>query len=146
MPRRRCRIVVVEEMDDPVASAPAAAPAAASAAAPAAVASAPAPAPAAAPLLMLRGPTGVTKQLADGLTLGRGEMGLSNSMRISRKHLQIMRTFEICGQSSSGGSWGWEVWRKGANAVQLFRSGTQRDIDKMSGVAIRAGDSLVLRR
>ena len=52
MPRRRCRIVVVE-VDDPVASAPAAAPTAAPAAAPAAVASAPAPAPAAAPLLLM---------------------------------------------------------------------------------------------
>jgi hypothetical protein len=51
MPRRRCRIVVVE-VDDPVASAPAAAPTAAPAAAPAAVASAPAAAPL---LLMLPG-------------------------------------------------------------------------------------------
>ena len=38
----------------------------------------------------------------------------------------------------------WEVRRTGTNAVWLLRDSTQREVGKASGVAIRAGDSLVL--
>ena len=96
--------------------------------------------------LVLRGPTGQTRVLADGLFIGRGDVGLSSSTRISRKHLQILRIGsggDVVGRGGQGGG-RWEVRRKGANAVKHMRGNEQRDVDKMSGVEIRAGDSLVL--
>jgi hypothetical protein len=86
-------------------------------------------------VLVLRGPTGLTRQVTDGLVIGRGEMGLPKSTQISRKHVEIGR-----GQDDDA----WEVRRTGTNAVWLLRDSTQREVGKASGVAIRAGDSLVL--
>eukprot|EP01046_Picozoa_sp_COSAG06_P063647 COSAG06_NODE_14873_length_1118_cov_1.691855_1_plen_134_part_10 len=87
--------------------------------------------------LVLRGPTGHTRVLADGLCIGRGDVGLSSSTRISREHLQIRRI----GQQDGGR---WAVRRKGANAVKFMRGDEQWELNKLFGVEIRAGDSLVL--
>eukprot|EP01043_Picozoa_sp_COSAG02_P027777 COSAG02_NODE_1652_length_11493_cov_82.045111_1_plen_448_part_10 len=87
-------------------------------------------------VLVLRGPTGLTCQVTDGLAIGRGEMGLPKSTRISHKHVEIGR-----GQDDDGC---WYVRRTGTNAVWLLRDSTQREVGRASGVAIRAGDSLLL--
>ncbi len=93
--------------------------------------------------LVLRGPTGATKQCSHELTIGRGELGLPNSNRISRKHLQILR---VGAEDGGGAALGrWEAWRTGSNAVRLMRPGLPSiDIGKASGVEIRAGYRLHL--
>lgn len=94
--------------------------------------------------IVLRGPTGMIQPCCHGLFIGRSELGLPASTRISRRHLQILRRAEPdSGAAAARGRW--EVWRTGMNSVTLMRPGAPSvEIEKARGVAIQAGDSLVV--
>jgi hypothetical protein len=85
-------------------------------------------------VLVLRGPTGITSKVMDGLVIGRGKMGLPNDQGISRSLLNIG-----LGQDDA-----WVVQRTGNHTVFHLRDSTQKEVGQEHGVAIHAGDSLVL--